>query len=126
MSPGRLLIAVGLAMAVAVPVVAQSSRAVVAARATGTVGERYDGYLGYVAAPSADLRRAVDAVNIKRRALYSELGARRSVSPQDVGVTAGCELLRRVAVGEAYLLADNRWRRRAATDGPPVPDYCTP
>jgi len=122
----RLLMAAGLALAVAAPIAAQSSPAVVAARAAGTVGERYDGYLGYVSAPSPALRRQVDAVNIRRRALYSDLGTKRGVSPQDVGVTAGCELLRRVPVGEAHPPARHRWRRRSAQDGPPVPDYCTP
>lgn len=120
------MIALVLAAAVAFPAHGQTSPAVSAARAAGQVGERYDGYLGYAAAPSDALRHSVDAVNIKRRALYSQLGAKRGVSPQDVGVTAGCELLRRVAVGEAYLLADNQWRRRSVQEGPPVPSYCNP
>jgi len=41
-----------------------------------------------------------------------------------VGVTAGCELLGRVAIGEAYMLQDGRWRRRAAGESAPRPDYC--
>jgi uncharacterized protein len=123
MRPKLALAALAVA---ATPVAAQNSPTVVTAKAAGQVGERYDGYLGYAVAPSGDLKRQVDAVNIRRRALYSQLGASKGVAPQDVGVTAGCSLLATVQVGEAYLLSDNRWRRRDAGEGPPVPSYCRP
>ena len=42
----RLWLLVAAFGVVAAPVVAQSSPAIVAARAAGQVGERYDGYLG--------------------------------------------------------------------------------
>jgi len=100
------------------------SPAVNAARQAGSVGERYDGFLGFAVAPSATLRGQVDAVNIRRRSLYSNLAASRGVSPQEVGITAGCQLLRRVQVGEAYMLPDGAWRRRPAGQAPAVPDYC--
>jgi uncharacterized protein len=95
-----------------------------AGRRSGIVGERYDGYLGFAGAPSAALRSQVDAVNIRRRSLYSNLATSRGVSPQEVGITAGCQLLRRVQLGEAYMLSDGVWRRRAAGQAPAVPDYC--
>ena len=114
-----LLIAALFASASAV---AQTS-AINAARADGIVGERYDGFLGIAAPVSAALRSQVAAINIQRRALYSRLAASKGVSPRDVGITAGCQLLARVALGEAYLWADGRWRRRASGQSP-VPDYC--
>lgn len=94
------------------------------ARAQGTVGERYDGYMGIVGAGSPALRSAVGAINIKRRSLYSSLAANKGATPQEVGLTAGCQLLARVAVGQAYLLSDGVWRRRAAGAPAPAPDYC--
>jgi uncharacterized protein YdbL (DUF1318 family) len=103
---------------------ASAQPALGAARAAGQVGERFDGYLGLAGPASAQVRQQVNAVNIKRRALYSQLGQRRGVAPGDVGVTAGCELLGRVAVGEQYMLQDGRWRRRAPGESPPVPSYC--
>ena len=96
------------------------------ARAAGQVGERYDGYLGYARVqPSGQARSQTEALNIRRRALYSGLAQRRGVSPQEVGITAGCTLLARVAVGEAYMLADGQWRVRGANQPAPVPAYCT-
>ena len=110
----------------AAPLVAQSGLGMVQARAAGIVGERYDGYLGYAATPSSGLVRSqTEAINIRRRALYSQLATKRGVSPQEVGITAGCTLLARVAVGESYLLSDGTWRRRGAGERAPVPSYCT-
>jgi uncharacterized protein YdbL (DUF1318 family) len=98
--------------------------AVNAARAAGFVGERYDGYLGISAEVPANVRSQVASINIQRRTLYSNLAASKGASPNDVGITAGCELLGRVAVGEAYMLTDGAWRRRGPGQAMPVPDYC--
>ena len=119
----RWLLAAALG-AVAAPVVAQSSPVIVAARSAGQIGERFDGYLGYALSPEPRLRAQVESVNIRRRAFYSDLAAKRGASRVEVGITAGCELLGSVAVGEAYLLGDNVWRRRALGQALPIPDYC--
>ena len=111
-----------LALSSALPAAAQTP-AVNAARAAGSVGERFDGYLGIAAAVDPSVRSQVGSINIQRRALYSRLAASKGVSPQDVGITAGCQLLARVGVGEAYMWADGAWRRRPAGHGA-VPDYC--
>jgi uncharacterized protein len=119
-----LLVAAAVAAtAAAVPAAAQLP-AVDAARHAGLIGERFDGYIGVAVPPSAMLRSQVAAINIRRRSLYSNLAASRGVSPQEVGITAGCQLLTRVQVGEAYLLADGRWRRRLPGQPVAVPDYC--
>lgn len=120
------IIAANAVLLTAMPLGAQSAPAIVAARAAAQIGERYDGYLGYAATPSSGVRSQVDAVNIRRRSLFTGLAATRGASPQEVGITAGCELLGTVAVGEAYLLADNVWRRRVAGQAIPVPAYCRP
>jgi uncharacterized protein YdbL (DUF1318 family) len=113
-----------LALALAPMGAAAQTPAVDAARAAGVVGERYDGYLGFAVPPSAQVRSQVATINIRRRALYSNLAASRGVSPQDVGITAGCQLLARVGVGQAYLLVAGPWRRRAPGQAAPVPSYC--
>jgi uncharacterized protein len=110
-------------LSVAPPAAAQTS-AVNAARAAGAVGERFDGYLGVAAPVSNAVRSWVASINIHRRSLYSRLAATRGASPQEVGITAGCQLLARVGVGEAYMLREGAWRRRGAGQPAPVPDYC--
>jgi uncharacterized protein YdbL (DUF1318 family) len=119
----RAAIFAGLLVAVAPPAAAQTS-ALDAARSAGQIGERYDGYIGVVSTAPNAVRSQVAAVNIQRRTLYSRLAASRGVTPQDVGITAGCQLLARVGEGQAYMFADGAWRRRGVGQPAPVPDYC--
>lgn len=121
----KLLLSLAALAGLALPSLAsaQDPATILAARSAGQIGERYDGYLGYVTTPSATLRRQVDAVNIRRRSLYSNLAARRGVSPQEVGITTACSLLRRIAVGEYYLPGEGGWRRLTPGQSP-VPRYC--
>jgi hypothetical protein len=110
------------ALGAAAPAIAQSPL-IGQAIAAGQVGERYDGYMAFVGTPSPELRRQVQAVNIRRRNLYIQLSSRRNVTPELVGMATACQLLSRLSVGEAYLLKDGIWRRR--TNEPvPLPDYC--
>jgi uncharacterized protein len=111
-------------MGLAAPAAAQTHPAVAAARQSGVVGERFDGYLGLAATSSEEVRRQVGAINIRRRSLYTGLATRRRVNLQAVGIAAGCELLADVKVGEMYMLDDGVWRKRAAGQPAPVPDYC--
>ena len=110
-------------LALAAPASAQTPT-VNAARSAGSVGERFDGYLGIAAPVSTAVRNQVATINIHRRQLYSNLAARRGASPQDVGITAGCQLLTLVGVGQSYMLSDGLWRRRIPGQPPPVPNYC--
>jgi uncharacterized protein len=111
------------AVLVGSPVAAQSPQ-LAAAIATGQVGERYDGYMGFATTPSPQVRRQVDAINIQRRNLYTQLALRRNVTGGVVGLTTACSLLAQLPAGEAYMLKDGRWRRRGAADPAPLPDYC--
>ena len=106
----------GIALALAPAAVAQVQGA--------AVGERFDGYMGYSADASPAVKRQVGAMNIRRRSLYTGLATRRQVTVQEVGIAAGCERLAVVKVGDAYMLSDGVWRRRAPGQPAPVPAYC--
>jgi uncharacterized protein YdbL (DUF1318 family) len=120
-----LLLLAGLAgLAAPASAPAQDPAAILEARRAGLIGERYDGYVGLVTANApADLRRQVAALNIRRRSLYSNLAARKGVSPEEVGITAACTLLRRINVGEYYLQGQGGWQRYTPGRSP-VPSYC--
>ena len=115
---------IGLLAAGAATAGSAQTSAVDQARAAGQVGERYDGYIGVAGTVSAVVRNQVSAINIRRRTLYYNLGVQKRVSPQEVGITAGCQLLAGVGVGEVYLLPDGRWRRRAPGQRVQRPSYC--
>ncbi len=95
------------------------------ALADGVIGEQADGYVGVKDTVSASLRADVDALNIKRRALYTQLAQKRGVTIQESAATFGCETLaQRVAVGRAYKLPDGVWRVRKAGETIALPPYC--
>ena len=120
----RLIAIAAVAIAAAVVPAAAQTPLVDGARQAGQVGERFDGYMGFAVQASSQLRSQVSAINIRRRALYSNLAASKRVAPHEVAITAGCQLLASVQVGHAYMLADGQWRRRAAGQALPIPDYC--
>ena len=94
-------------------------------RATGQVGEQADGYLGIVGSAPAGLRAQVDAVNIKRRAFYTDLAAKRGAKIEEVAATTACEIFRtKVGAGQHYRLPDGVWRQRDGNTPIPLPSYC--
>jgi uncharacterized protein YdbL (DUF1318 family) len=111
------------AILVTAPAIAQSP-AVAKAIQAGQVGERYDGYMGFVGNPSPELRRQVSAINLRRRNLYIVLADRRNVTAQLVGMATACQLLSQLTAGEAYQLSDGAWRRYSAGQKVALPDYC--
>ena len=108
----------------ATPIAAQPAPSLAVAMEAGQVGERYDGYMGFAIAPSPEVRRQVQAINLRRRNLYIELAGRRNVNPAVVGIATGCQLLRQLSPGEAYLLSDGVWRRWTPGQPAPLPQQC--
>ena len=127
MSPSKsILMLLGLAVLVpsAANFAAAQTNSVSSALADGRVGEQADGYLGFPEGPSDALRNEVDAINIKRRAAYTDLAMQRGVTVKDVAATVGCETLKsRVPQGRAYLLPDGVWRTKGP-DPIQLPAYC--
>jgi uncharacterized protein YdbL (DUF1318 family) len=95
-----------------------------AAKAAGAVGEQADGYLGIKGSVSADVRSAVDALNIKRRAAYTDLAAKRNVTVQDVAASTACQTLAtRVQTGQIYKIGSGDWQVKGA-GAIALPSYC--
>ena len=108
-------------LGLAAPALAQLSAAVSA----GQVGEQADGFMGARGSVSSGVRAEVEAINIKRRAAYTELAGQRGVTVKDVAAAVGCTTLKtRVGPGEAYQLRDGVWRVREGSAPIPLPDYC--
>lgn len=120
----RLVLFLAGAMLLATLGNAQESASIVQARGAGVIGERFDGYLGFVTTPSEALRRQVNSINIRRRALYANLARQKGVTTEEVGITATCTLFMRIPVGGYYLTSDRGWLRRGAGQAAPRPAYC--
>ena len=94
-------------------------------RATGQVGEQADGYLGIIGSAPGPVRAQVDAVNIKRRAYYTEIAQKRGAKIEEVGAATACEIFAsRVQPGQFYRLRDGVWRKREGGEQIKRPPYC--
>ena len=95
-----------------------------AARAAGQVGEKMDGYLGFVGTPSAALRAVVDDINIKRKAAYAAKAQANNATIEEYALTSGCQLILNTQPGEKYQAPNGSWQTR--TSAPPLRDSRCP
>lgn len=115
------------ALLLTVPMAAQAQSrdpAYAAARASGQIGEKMDGYLGYIGTPSAALRAVVEDLNIKRRAVYSDRAKAANATVEEFAFTAGCLAISRTTPGEKYQAPGGGWATRSAA--PPERDSRCP
>jgi uncharacterized protein len=126
----KMMVALGLGLAMAAggtayAVVALQGDAAASLRASGQVGEQADGYLGLVGSASSDVRARMDAVNIQRRAYYTELATRRRATIEEVAAATACEIFAsRIQPGQYYRLPDGVWRQRNGNEPVPRPSHC--
>ena len=102
------------AVALTAPASAQRDPAYAAARSSGQVGEKMDGYLGIVGNGSPQLRRLVNDINIKRRAVYAERAKANNATLEEYAFTAGCQAIARTEPGEKYQGPSGEWLTRGA------------
>ncbi|WP_231626270.1 YdbL family protein [Novosphingobium sp. AAP83] len=117
----------GLVLSAVAPVAAYAQArdpAYAAARAAGQVGEKMDGYLGYVTPPAPPLRAVVEDINIKRKAVYAGKAQANNATVEEYALTSGCLLIAQTKPGEKYQAADGSWQTRG--EGPPLRDSRCP
>ena len=101
-----------LAAVAAAPVMAQRDPAYAAARAAGKIGEKPDGYLGFVTAPSPAVKALVEDINIKRKAAYTRKAQETNSTVEQFAFTSGCNLIMRTVPGEKYQTPSGTWNTR--------------
>jgi uncharacterized protein YdbL (DUF1318 family) len=108
---GGMLLA---ALALPAPAMAQRDPAYEAARKSGQVGEKMDGYLGVIGSQSAAIENMVADLNRQRRENYTQRAQAQSVTLQEYALTQGCILISRTEPGEKYQAPDGSWQTRGA------------
>ena len=111
------ILAVGAIGAAAVA--ANRDPAYAAARSSGQIGEQVDGYLGVISG-GPDIRRMVEDLNIKRKAVYAQKAQEQHATIEDYAFTSGCLLISQTVPGEKYQAPDGSWKTR--TTAPPIRD----
>ncbi len=110
-----------MSLALAAPANAQSAANL---RDAGVAGDQADGYMGVV--PNGGItdaqRRAMDQINIQRRADFTTKAAETGVTVAQFGQFAACEIFKNVKPGNWYRDANGAWKKAA---GPvPPPPWC--
>ena len=94
-------------------------------RASGQAAEKADGYLAAVGSASAQVRAQVDAINIQRRAAYTQLATQRGATIEEAAAATACQIFRgRIEPGTRYVLEDGVVRTRNASEPVPLPAHC--
>ncbi len=114
------LAAMGAALMLGSAAQAQRDPAYEAARTSGLIGEKTDGYLGHVTPPTPEIRALVLDLNIKRKDAYTRSAAASSSTVEQFAFTSGCNLIARTKPGEKYQGPAGNWLTRDA--GPPERD----
>ena len=77
-----------------------------ALRASGKVGERFD---GYAQALSDDAAAAVKKVNGQRRQIYKKKAGEEGVTPDQVGMVYAKQIYKKLPAGAKFLTKEGKW-----------------
>lgn len=94
------------------------------ARESGLVGEKSDGYLGFVVPPSSSVRALAEDINIKRKAVYSKEALENGATVEEMALRTGCRLItERTVAGEKYQTPSGQWKTRDGS-APELDSHC--
>ena len=83
------------------------------AKSQGLVGERTDGYVGYVATPpTEEVKSVVKMVNHKRRDKFQETAKNNGISIEDVGILFYQRAVDKTKPNQYYQDAQGSWTKK--------------
>lgn len=106
-----IMVALPVAAAAALFPVAAGAQSLNALRASGAVGEGYDGF-ARVRKAGGGARSVVDAVNAKRRAIYAERAKEQGTTADQVGRVYARQILTKAPAGTWFLKESGEWGRK--------------
>jgi len=105
-----LILVLGLLLAFNAP--AAMAQSLDALRASGAIGERYDGLVVVRDPGAAGAHSVANEVNAKRRSLYEERAASQGVKPEDVGRVYASQIMQKAPGGTWFLGENGNWRQK--------------
>lgn len=106
-----IMVALPVAAAAALFPVAAGAQSLNALRASGAVGEGYDGF-ARVRQAGGGARSVVDAVNAKRRAIYAERAKEQGTTADQVGRVYARQILTKAPAGTWFLKESGEWAHK--------------
>jgi uncharacterized protein YdbL (DUF1318 family) len=81
-------------------------------RASGAIGERYDGYVEVRDSGAAGANSRENEVNAKRRSIYEERAAAQGVTPEEIGQLYASQIMQKAPGGTWFLDENGNWRQK--------------
>lgn len=104
-------IAAAVVIVVSFAVGASQAQSLDAVRASGAVGEQFDGY-ATVRDGGADVKALVDTVNAKRRAIYEQRAAAQGVAADQVGRVYAEKIMQKAPAGTWFRDESGNWSQK--------------
>ncbi len=82
------------------------------AKAQGLVGEKPDGLLGIVGAPTGELQALVSDVNTRRMAVFRDIAAKNGQGLAAVQAVSGDEFISRTPRGQYVMDSTGHWTKK--------------
>lgn len=106
---GWIFAALFVALLALVPVGPAAAQDLNAMRASGAMGERYD---GYAEARDAGTAGAVKQINAKRNQIYKQRAAEQGISPAEVGKVYAQQIFQKSPSGTFFLQQNGTWTQK--------------
>jgi uncharacterized protein YdbL (DUF1318 family) len=81
-------------------------------RASGAIGERYDGYVAVRDSGAAGAKSRAKKVNAERRSIYEERAAAQGVTPEKIGRLYAGQIMQKAPGGTWFLDENGNWRQK--------------
>jgi len=81
-------------------------------KSAGLVGEKQNGYLGFVNAPNANTKKQVETINLQRRAKYREIAKKRGAGLAAVEKLAGKAIIKNLPAGQYHQNPKGKWVKK--------------
>ncbi len=104
-------IAAAVVIVVSFAIGASQAQSLDAVRASGAVGEQFDGY-ATVRDAGADVKALVDTVNAKRRGIYEQRAAEQGVSADQVGRVYAEKIMQKAPAGTWFRDESGNWSQK--------------
>jgi len=78
-------------------------------RASGQIGEAFD---GYARARAQSVQATVEDINAKRRTIYQDRAKQQGISPAQVGQVYAAKIIEKAPAGTWLLSSDGTWRQK--------------
>jgi len=82
------------------------------AKDAGLIGEQANGYIGFVKAVPADVKKLVNEVNDKRKARYKQIAQSKKIALSDVAKIGGKRAIEKTKSGNYIMLAGGSWTKK--------------